>query len=245
MALTTLRALLDLVLPAACVGCGAPGTAWCPRCAASLAGPPWPARPDPCPAGLPPTWAVAAYAGAVRSATVAHKEQGARALREPLAAALAASIAAALDDGRGGLLHPPVLLVPAPSRAAAVRGRGDDPTLGLARRAAGRLTRAGLAARVVPALRLARSTADQAGLDARQRADNLAGAARVPGRRVPTVGGRPVVLVDDVVTTGATLVESARALRVAGAVVVGAAVVAATPRRAATWTGVSLPSHRD
>jgi predicted amidophosphoribosyltransferase len=134
------------------------------------------------------------------------------------------------------------VLVPAPSRGAALRSRGDDPTLGLARGAARRLTRAGQAAAVVPALRLSRSTADQAGLGAQERAANLAGAARVPRRLQAAVAGRPVVLVDDVVTTGATLVESTRALRAAGAVVVGAAVVAATARRG---TGLSLRSDRD
>jgi predicted amidophosphoribosyltransferase len=44
-------------------------------------------------------------------------------------------------------------------------------------------------------------------------------------------GGRPALLVDDVVTSGATLGEAARALQDGGWYVVGAAVVAATPRR--------------
>ena len=90
-------------------------------------------------------------------------------------------------------------------------------------------------------LRMSRVARDQAGLGAAQRAANLAGAVRV-GRPLPAylsrvvpatadVAGRWVVLVDDVVTTGATLTESTRALTDAGAVVLGAAVVAATPRR--------------
>ena len=63
------------------------------------------------------------------------------------------------------------------------------------------------------------------------RAANLAGSLSVPGRLVALVAGRPVVIVDDVVTTGATLTEAARALRAAGAEVVAAASVAATSRR--------------
>jgi predicted amidophosphoribosyltransferase len=74
----------------------------------------------------------------------------------------------------------------------------------------------------------ARAVADQAGLTTRERAANLAGALRATG-----VAGLPVVVVDDVMTTGATLVEAARALAAGGHPVAGAAVVAATRRRAA------------
>ena len=72
-----------------------------------------------------------------------------------------------------------------------------------------------------------RAVADQAGLDAAERAANLGGA---PAARRP-LDGLPVVVVDYVMTTGATLVEAARALREAGAAVRGCAVVAATRRR--------------
>jgi predicted amidophosphoribosyltransferase len=235
--LPTLRAVLDLVLPADCAGCGTEGVSWCDVCAAQLAGPARSCRPDPCPPGLPPTWAVSAYDGPPRAAVLAHKERGDRALSRPLGAALGRAVsAAAAQAGCRDLV-----LVPAPSRAAAVRERGDDPTLRLARAAAGWLRRTGTDARVVPVLRMSRRARDQAGLGVQARAENLAGAVRVPPRVVPRVAGRPVLLVDDVVTTGATLAESARALRVAGADVVAAAVVAATARRG---TGLSLVTGR-
>lgn len=81
-----------------------------------------------------------------------------------------------------------------------------------------------------PVLRHVRPVADQAGLDAAARTANLSGALAVPAGAVRAVAGRAVVVVDDVLTTGATLTEATRALRAAGARVVGAAVVAATPR---------------
>lgn len=220
-----LAGLVDLALPSSCAGCGADGRALCPACAAALAGPARTTRPDPSPVGLPPTWAVASYAGPVRSAVVAHKEEGRRALCGPLGAALARSTRAAAAEVSG-----PVLLVPAPSRGRAVRARGHDPTLRLARAAAAQLRRDGLDVAVVRALRVRAGMLDQAGLGARDRAANLAGALRVSPSVAGLVAGRRVVVVDDVVTTGATLAEAARALRVSGAEVGAAAVVAATRR---------------
>lgn len=229
-----LTALLDLVLPASCAGCGAPETGWCPTCAAVLLRPPRVAMPAPSPPGLPPVWAVTAYGGAARAAVVAHKERGARCLARPLSEALARSLLAAVPPAAPGAR---VLVVPAPSRAAAVRERGDDPTARLARRAVGAVRRRGRPVSLAPVLRMARTARDQAGLAADERAANLAGAVRLDRRATSYVVGRPVVVVDDVVTTGATLAECAAALRRAGADVVAAAVVAATARHGdgATW----------
>lgn len=79
----------------------------------------------------------------------------------------------------------------------------------------------------VRALEHRRRVADQAGLSASDRAANLSGAMRARF----DLSGRRVIVLDDVITTGATLAEAARALREAGAEVSAAAVVAATARR--------------
>ncbi|MFI6501584.1 ComF family protein [Nonomuraea typhae] len=117
-----------------------------------------------------------------------------------------------------------------PSARRAVRARGHDPVGRLAVLAVGRLRALGVRAEAVPVLAQARRVADQAGLSATERAANLGSSLRVTGR-LRGAPGATVVLVDDIVTTGATLAEAARALRTAGVQVAAAATVAATRRR--------------
>lgn len=204
-----------LVLPAACGGCGAPRTPLCEECAQELHGSATRlARPVPAPVGLPEVSVAAPYADAVRALLIAHKERGALGLARPLGVALAGAVrmAAATAGGTAG----PLLLVPVPSARRAVRARGHDAVRRLALAAARELRRQGIEAWVLPALRQQRAIADQSGLTALQRAENLAGALGVvPGAWRLLAGGR-TVLVDDVMTTGASLAEAARAIRSAG-----------------------------
>ncbi|KUN77336.1 hypothetical protein AQJ66_34020 [Streptomyces bungoensis] len=202
--------LTDLVLPTECAGCGAPRTVLCPRCRSALGGAgPRRVRPVPEPPGLPVVRAAAPYAGEVRELLLAHKERGALALTGALGAALAGVVRAGLRAGGGG----PVLLVPVPSARWAVRARGHDPVRRMALAAAGQLRRAGTSARVAAVLRQRRAVADQAELGARQRLENLAGALEVTAGGAALLSGGRVVLVDDLITTGASLAEAARALR--------------------------------
>jgi predicted amidophosphoribosyltransferase len=178
--------------------------------------------PTPAPEGLPRVVAAGWYAGALRQLVVALKDQA----RWDLAPILAALLGMALDPLL--VVGGPVLVVPVPSSAAAVRRRGDAPVLVLARRAARGAPRP---PPVASALRVTRSLRDQAGLGSADRWTNLAGAHAVHPRWSASVRHTEVVLVDDVLTTGATLAEAARAVRDAGGVVRGAAVIAATRKR--------------
>ncbi|MEU1004526.1 ComF family protein [Streptomyces tibetensis] len=217
--------LTDLVLPGECGGCGVPRTVLCRRCRAVLSGGAvHRVRPVPEPPGLPWVYTAAPYADEVRATLLAHKERGALALAGPLGVALAGAVYAGLRGvpvsagtgvawPRGGRV--PVLLVPVPSGRRAVRARGHDPARRIALAAAGELRRRGLPARVVGVLRQRRAVADQSGLNSRQRLANLAGALAVAPGGARLLRGGVVVLVDDVMTTGASLAEAARAVRAA------------------------------
>lgn len=201
----TSAVLLDLILPLECGGCGAPSTRWCAACAAEVAA--RAAEPrlvtprlDP---GVP-VLSLGRYAAARRQAIVAVKEHGRADLIVPLAAALHTGLARLLE---WGLLDAPLSVVPAPTRRMAARRRGGDPVTRVAQAATTDLP--GVA--VVRALRLTGRTRDSVGLSSADRQRNLAGRVRLTR---PVSGA--VVIVDDVVTTGATACESVRALQTAG-----------------------------
>lgn len=257
MPIPLLADLLDLVLPGGCPGCAAPGPcsgAACLDCLAVLRVPPRHTVPVPEPPGLPPVWTVCSYGGPVRALLAAHKEHGRLALARPLGTALGAAVLTAAEvTGAAGAerLSGPVpaaggrpagaaellLLVPVPSRPAARRKRGHDPLGQLCRVAARAAHAAGVPCAVAPVLRHARRVRDSAGLTAAERAANLAGALRVPPRRARELATGRVLLIDDVLTTGATLTEAARAVEAAGGRVDGAAVLAATQR----WSAGGAP----
>jgi ComF family protein len=226
-------AALDLVFPALCPVCGASlaegrrdplcGACWsaiprlgapcCERCGVPLAG----ADRRACGTCLadPPAWdwarAAAEYAGVAREAIHAFKFEGRRTLARPLASLVLAQWGDALALGVGGL-------VPVPLARARERERGYNQAALLAEAIAARIP--------VPVrprwLVRVRATRAQSDLGAAERRANVRGAFAAD----PAAAGHHVVVVDDVLTTGATAAECARALRAAGAVRVGVVTVA-------------------
>ncbi|MGW5680441.1 ComF family protein [Nonomuraea sp. NPDC003754] len=215
--------MLDLLLPTRCVGCDRRGSLLCDAC---LVVAPALRAPRPAPAGLPACWSATLYEGAARQAILHYKERGRTALAVPLAHALAFTLATAVPEGA-------LAVVPVPSAGRAVRARGHDPVRRLAALAVRQLSGLGREVTLRTDLRHGRRVADQAGLSAAQRAANLASSLRadpVGKGRLSDHSGASMVIVDDVVTTGATLAEAARAVRATGAEVAAAVTVAATRR---------------
>jgi predicted amidophosphoribosyltransferase len=229
--------LADLVLPVPCAGCDAERvrltSGVCAECADALEGlRPFRTAPSPPPPGFPRCVAVGAYQGPLRGALLTYKERGRHRLARPLGALLAGAVAELVPPGR------PVTLVPAPSTAAAIRERGGEHMTRLAGHAALRLRAAGRDVRVARLLR-ALPRPDSASLDAAARRAAAESSLRIRTRRIgffplsqPIPG--TLVVVDDIVTTGATLAAVTRRLKEAETQVAGAAVLAATRLRRAT-----------
>ncbi|WBQ03952.1 ComF family protein [Kribbella sp. CA-293567] len=177
------------------------------------------------PAELRVTTATTEYDGIVRAVILAHKEHARYPLARPLGDTLALAIQAALGPGRAAWL------CPVPSSPATVRRRGHDPLRRITKVAVHRLRRGGYDVRVADALTVVRRPRDQAGLSAEDRATNLAGAFAARSRWAERLTGQPVIVVDDVLTTGSTLAEACRSLSSQGIPVLGCAVLAATRRR--------------
>jgi ComF family protein len=211
---------LDLALPASCAGCGQEGEALCRECRTALDVrlTAVPGVPIGLPADLPAPllqleWC-APFTGVTRRALHAFKYDGERRLAPLLGAAVARRWARAGAAGDA--------LVPVPASPDRVRERGYDQASLIA-------TEAGKQLRlpVLHVLERTRATTAQFDLDRAARATNLVDAFRVhsdEGRE--GIAGRWLVLVDDVVTTGATLAACAAALMDAGALAVSAVAVA-------------------
>ena len=192
-----------MIFSSRCAGCRARGPVLCRTCRFALI-----ARPSP---GTPGDVVVAtSYTGRVRDVLLGFKYQNRRQVAAHVAGILAGRLASRVE-------HVDVVTW-APTTARRRRERGFDQAELIARGVAAHLG--------VPCRRLLERAGDAAPQTGRNRRDRL----DAPAFRVhPRAAGRHVLVVDDIVTTGATLASAAKALRLAGSVSVALAAVAATP----------------
>lgn len=221
-------AAADLIIGASCAGCGRPAITLCGACSLVLAPRPRVAWPRSVPRELlEPTEvrpiASGIHEGPLRAALAQYKEEGQFGLLRVLGHFLAASVCLAAPE------HGPVVLVPIPSSRVARIRRGQDAIAELARSASDSLRSIGLDCSVRNPLVHSRRVADQSGLSARDRSANMTGALRL--RSAAGLDGRRIVVVDDILTTGATVVEASRVLSSAGFRPAAVAVIAATRSR--------------
>ncbi|WP_020677288.1 ComF family protein [Geopsychrobacter electrodiphilus] len=153
------------------------------------------------------------YAGSLKTALQRFKYSGAIDLDRPLVSLLLPRVSSVDRDD---------IIVPVPMHVSRLRQRGYNQSLLLAKMLAFKLRRP-LCSQVLQRIK---DNPPQQGLGARQRALNLGGAFVSPRR----LDGRGILLVDDVMTTGATIRACAQALMVAGSGQVRVAVIARAPR---------------
>ncbi|MGI9081766.1 MAG: ComF family protein [Thermoleophilaceae bacterium] len=206
---------LALIAPPFCWACGAGSALAEPLCSACRSELSW-LGPDTVEVAGVETWAPVSYEGPARALVRALKFRGAAGLAAPMAAQIAAG-------APHRLLDPPAALVPVPLHPARARRRGFKQ----AERLAAQLTRRrGL--EMEDCLRRRGQARRQVGLGRAERLAGIEGALELrAGARAPA----RAILVDDVVTTGATLSSCAAVLRAAGTRHVWALAYARTPGR--------------
>lgn len=202
-----LKSLEELIFPARCLGCGVLGIEiciecrryWCPRIIRTVS------RQAP----HFPIFSALPYSSVAGKVLLAAKENGIAAADALLSEALIFALTYCLDES------PATFLVPIPSRKKVARIRGRQFISAISQNA-GEFT----STPIHELLRHVRNVKDQSTLDAKARSINVDGALIC----LKFIHGN-AVLIDDLVTTGATLHEAARALRAEG-IPVAAAVTA-------------------
>ncbi|MGV8913452.1 MAG: ComF family protein [Rhodoglobus sp.] len=212
-----LRDAWAVLMPVECAGCDRPDSALCLECARCIVAAP---TIHSTPHNVR-VFAALRYDGPVRRVLLAFKNQHRTDQARRLAEAMMPALLRAIDESSAACgTGRPVLIVAVPSSKRAFQSRGYHP-MSLVLRSAG--------VRHERVLRVTKVTASQKLLSAEQRATNVQGALEA----TRWLGAAAVIIVDDVLTTGATIDEAARAISAAGGTVIAAVTIGFTPRTGA------------
>lgn len=212
--------LTGLLLPRGCAGCDRPDALLCPDCARLLTRPVFSEAPS---YALGQALACGAYRGPVRRAILAWKDHDDRALDRPLGHAISLLTGRLLAGGRfraglpSGTNGTPILVVPAPSTPRSLRRRGRAHLNPVVAAVARTLMDAGFPSVSTPVLTMHDIRGKSVGAGGRsERASRVSG--RIVVRDASSVVGHPILVIDDIVTTGSTIRQCARALTLAGGI---------------------------
>lgn len=224
--------LPDLIWPRMCAGCRERGAWVCAHCLRDLplAREPWcgrcGARTCECasvPSGIALARSVGPHDGWLAAAIHGLKYSGESSRARHLGEAMAPILAGVMAE------EPHALIVPVPLHPRRQRQRGYNQSLLVTRFAAVGPWRGNL---LPGAVRRVRATAQQVGLSSEERAVNVVGAFEAD---IDLVSGRPIVLIDDVMTTGSTVAACATVLHDAGAAAVAVVTLSRASWTSGTW----------
>lgn len=208
-----MKSLAELIFPSRCIGCSQLGISICSLCRKS-----WHPhiyfREISVLNNSYPVISAVQYSPIASKVLLGAKESNLSAADTLLATAISHALTFFIKNYGSGDL------VGIPSRRSATRKRGRNFMIEIAKSVA-----AGRSIQALDILQHTRSVRDQSQLDAQERTHNIAGAfcVSLKSSKLATLGNtQPLIIVDDLITTGATLAEAIRALRIAGYAVIGA-----------------------
>lgn len=214
--------LESLAFDNSCIICGAKDSNFCTRCRTD-----WRSNPQPISGESFSVCASVPYGETAKAIVLSAKEHGLKFTRSLVISELRAAIKVLIRENK---LTTEINLVPIPSSRKARTRRGFDFITEVSKVLAKELNEESKSIRysAYPILSITKRVLDQTGLSERQRHENLRGAFEVSKR---LNSNAPIIIIDDVITTGTTLREAFWALKERNLTVLGAATACASQRR--------------
>ena len=218
------KGLTSLIYPTQCLGCYKGSSSLCDDCALY-----WTYQPSIVQKIPFPIYAIAPYSIEVSRVVLLAKENGNVQAQSMLATAIAQSLASATPQN-----FKECFLVPIPSKRSSIRRRGEKfliPILSEVTKIMSSKSETHYS--VAEILEIQRSVRDQSGLTSKERVANMKSAYRVKlqVKSEKNFAANPVIIVDDVITTGSTMASAYRALKERNLTVIAGAAACASPAR--------------